>query len=339
MSQKNNQSTLNNGEINITEVFKKLLKAKFTIILIALIVTISVFINNKQKIPLYNSTMLIEVGQDFKIDDTARSKLLIENPTDLFSEYIKASTIRNELELPTKVNLYNIENSIIKAQTSSNSFEENTLSLNLTLEFILSRHDKILKDKIQKNQDKLITEINNTIIQIEFREKYLNNKALVRKSNLNIEISNLNNHIKELKKVIGEDEDNFEILQATEELKTQAALKNTTLNQVIYGYKEDLLEYNYLKKKKQTELKSLEKTDLDITLFELSQKKKQLNESLDKLNNSVTSKTKLISIDTEKIIQSPFHNIFLAFFVGLFLGSAIVLLNNYIRSLINEVNT
>ena len=339
MSQKNNQSTLNNGEINITEVLKKLLKAKFTIILIALIVTISVFINNKQKIPLYNSTMLIEVGQDFKIDDTARSKLLIENPTDLFSEYIKASTIRNELELPTKVNLYNIENSIIKAQTSSNSFEENTLSLNLTLEFILSRHDKILKDKIQKNQDKLITEINNTIIQIEFREKYLNNKALVRKSNLNIEISNLNNHIKELKKVIGEDEDNFEILQATEELKTQAALKNPTLNQVIYGYKEDLLEYNYLKKKKQTELKSLEKTDLDITLFELSQKKKQLNESLDKLNNSVTSKTKLISIDTEKIIQSPFHNIFLAFFVGLFLGSAIVLLNNYIRSLINEVNT
>ena len=52
-----------------------------------------------------------------------------------------------------------------------------------------------------------------------------------------------------------EDEDNFEILQATEELKTQAALKNPTLNQVIYGYKEDLLEYNYLKKKKQTELK------------------------------------------------------------------------------------
>jgi LPS O-antigen subunit length determinant protein (WzzB/FepE family) len=170
MNSNSNLSTYPEKEINLTEIFKILIRSKKLFILSILIFTLAGIIYSLNKKPEFESSVLIKVGYYNSVHGTQK---LIELPSDLISHLnvFEISNREND-ELIQEVSMKSIEEKLIKLETVSNSSGQNEIILNKYINHALEHHNFLLN----QNLNSLITNINNKISQVNFRISYTKSK-------------------------------------------------------------------------------------------------------------------------------------------------------------------
>ena len=83
MQQDINQTNQYEDEINLIEIIQKLMESKIIIIVTTLIVTILTYLYTLQQQPIYQSSVLIEIGH-YDLDDGSIE--ILEQPSSLIQD-------------------------------------------------------------------------------------------------------------------------------------------------------------------------------------------------------------------------------------------------------------
>jgi len=308
-------------EIDLKAIFKLLVNSKILIITITLVITILGAIYAYQKVPQYRSTALIEIGNYYDNNKEVLiepTETLIQELTINFIHKQRVNVSINSM-IDEDERIEDV-NRLIQISSSSTSSVNNNNLLNEIIEYIENRHSNLLSKNIQRITNQLTSKIklldvdiefiNNTLLaknedeklrisnrieslsnQIEFINKTLlvkNEDEKLRISNrieiLNNQLPSLNSKIESLNERIVADQANLLLLKSHPDLFIQSAAQSPTLDQVIFSYKINLIDYEndkvtLLSKKVilENQLKLLEIDHLESEkVFQLSQEKDNL---------------------------------------------------------------
>ena len=371
MQNNNPNNYFQEDSIDLKEVFKLLINSKKLIIAITLVITTLGTIYSYQKVPLYKSTALIEIGAN---NTFSNEKGLIEPGKDLMQD-LKINFIYKNSFGGLIFRL--IENKLLQIEYISPSAKKTNHLLNEIVVYILNRHSLLLSNHTQKTKNQLTYEIKNLNDQIEYSNKtlftqneadklrisnqieslnkkieYINNKSLVQKEDDKLRISNqienlyyllpsLDLKIKELNQIILKDESNLKLIKSNDELLISRAAQSPTLEQVIFEYKSSIIENENEKlilfekiDNLESQLKYLESNDLESNeIFMLSQEKYALELKLEFLMNQNLTNTQLIGeILTNEVATKKVFTTLLSFIFGLFLSIVVVFINNSLKT-------
>ena len=130
-------------EINLFEIVHKLTASKKLIITITLLITILGSIYSYQKVTIYNSGALIEIGKYGQYN-----KILIEPATTLIQE-LNINFVHKQNE-PMKIK--SIEDRLVRIDTTSHSSAISEKKINEIIRYIENRHANLQKSNDQTNQ-------------------------------------------------------------------------------------------------------------------------------------------------------------------------------------------
>lgn len=344
MHQKPIQSKNFEGEVNLNILFSKLFEAKKTIILITLFTTILSFIYSEQQKPFYKSNTVIEIG------DINNNNDLIEDLDQLISELNIDFIHIIFKENYSKIKFNILESRLLELQVLSESDEINRDLLNEVSNYVINRHEAIVKNNTQEKIKKLTNKLLIVKNEIDFY-----NSLLIKNNNEDRELINvMNNEIENsleaidkkniiLKQMIIDDQSNLALLNDNYEFLVLRAAQSPSLQEEISSYKTSIIENNLQREilllekvSLEKRLKLLDNNNLSPQLFKLSQSEMRVNEEL----ASITlpqRKTRVINkINTQIIeVQTQFILIVGAL-IGLFSSIFLVLIINFIKSLRNN---
>jgi LPS O-antigen subunit length determinant protein (WzzB/FepE family) len=343
MQNNNPNDYLQQDEITLKEMFMLLINSKKLIITITLIITTLGAIYSFQKVPKYESSALIEIGQ---YDTFEEENILLESAPELIQNlnivFIHKSKDNESLSIKT------IEGKLIKIKIHKFSIEEGKKTLDQIAKYIENRHSLLLSNSTQKAENQLTYKIKSLNNQIEHSKSALltqNEDEKLRISNqiesLNSELPSLDTTIELLNEIIVADQNNLLLLKSNAELFIQRAAQSPTLDQIIFSYKGKLIDYENEKIKLssqkdtlETQLMILESNDLvSDEVFKLSQEKDKLELELEFLTNQNPNSTQLIGeIVIRDISTKKELIILLSFIFGLFLSIMLVFINNFYKA-------
>jgi capsular polysaccharide biosynthesis protein len=386
-------------DIDLREIIKTILENKILIILFIFIFTLTSIFYSLSLKPSFKSSHLIEIGY---IETHDGSQKLIETPPSLISD-IKVNLVYKDYKdnLSKQVRVEALEDKLIKLNFTSDSAELNEEVLRNFFSYIDERHIRIAeltsiqkKEKILKEIDLIESEkssrkqarkleIANDLeavnSQLSFFETNLFKEKKAQKLDLIFKTNNLKNKlpyieqkINQLKEVIENDNANLMLLQSDPQLLKERTAISPTLDQIIYSYKDliieleidkvtyleqidnlkkqlELLENNEFKpevlfklKQEQDNLKKqlelLENNEFKSeVLFKLQQEQDNLKKQLDEtLNHQFINTSPTGEIKTKIIEPKTKPIILLGFVFGLFAGIFIVLIKNFIKKFRND---
>lgn len=325
-------------EINLFEIIDILIQSKTIIILTTLIFTILAFIYSVQKKPTYQSSVLIEIGH---YETSSGPIELLESPNSIIQNLNINLKYKLDNALDTEINV--IENRLIEIKHSSESTEKNVDVLNQFINYLDKKHSSLSDTSYQEKIKEINMELDYINSEIENDKKFERLKLSSQIRDLDVQIPSFDLQISNFKKIISEDEENLRLLKDSPDLYLERTSKNPTLNQVIHEYKltlDDLI----LKKastinrktKLEEQLNLLENNQLppsSAMMFQLSQRKTEIETKLKNLENQNFSKTQLIGeinsrqIDTNKLTISLW-----GFFAGLIFSVFLVFVGNFIKT-------
>jgi LPS O-antigen subunit length determinant protein (WzzB/FepE family) len=368
MKNNNPNDYLQEDEIDLKEIFKLLINSKKLIIVITLVITTLGAIYSFQKAPQYKSTALLEIVQ---YDTLEKVNILVE-PASKLIQNLNIVFIHKSFDNKT-LSIKTIEDKLIEIEIHKPSIDLGKKTLDEITRYIEKRHSLLLTNV--KNQLKYrINSLNKTIeYHLALRSNQIKNDKLRitnKIESLNSELPVLDKKIESLSEVIVADEKNLLLLESDNELFIQRASQAPTLDQVIFTYKADLIDYENQKIKVllqknvlETQLKALESNVLESTeilesskqkgnfenqlkalegnnleyekVFELVQQKDRLDLELEFLLQQTPTSTQLIG----EIVTNPVKSrieliIFLSFMLGLFLSIVVVFINNSLQELL-----
>jgi hypothetical protein len=308
-------------EISLFEIVHKLIASKKLIITITLLITILSSIYSYQKAPVYKSFALIEIGRYGQHKQT-----LIEPAPSLIRDLmINFAHKQNEL-----INITSFEDKLIRIHTELTSSVKSEKLINEIIEYIENRHTYLQKSNAHQAKNYLSNIITNKILTI--------NNALPQ----------IDLKIKSLNAIINIDEANLKILKSNFVLFQQRLAQPPTPDQVIYSYKNQLLDLNNQHKSLQQEkvnlqlqLKLLEGNNLEyFEIFKLLPEKDSLEElffnelHLESLLHQKYTNSRLIGeIQTNALNPKHKTNILFSFILGIFFSSFIVFINEFVKTI------
>lgn len=328
----NDNPMIDTDNLNIFEIISYIWKSKYLIILVSLSCSLLFYLSEINKDNTFNSSVLFEIGSIEVINfdnvlENESQKHLVENIDEIKSQFNLDFNLKNQINLTANVNFKQLESSIIEITTSSLSNENNITSLNKITSYFLDRHKSLIDIELSKHKLMLTNEINYLNDEIQFISNENKNE---KNTNLSREILNLSyikKHIEELKKIIENESLNLKILQTNAESRKKAALRNPTLNEVIYKYKTELIELEDRKLKTELRISSIENQGEKLDIFRLLQNKNKLIAKLERINNQKPKYSKLIgeiqshshkNFSKKKIIIGFLFGIVLSIFVIIF---------------------
>ena len=322
MQNNNPNNYLQEDEIDLKEIFKILINSKKLIITITLIITTLGAIYSFQKVPKYESSALIEIGQYNTFEN---ENILLESASKLIQN-LNIVFIHKSNEDINSLSIKTIENKLIQVEIRKPSKELSKKTLNEIIRYIENRHSGLEKRNNQSTQKILTRKIANKIVTINNQLPYLATKIVA------------------LKNIIIADEHNLKLLQSNPELLLKRAAQFPTLNEVIYSYNDELLDLKsaqenliHERSNLESKLKLLESNSFDPkNLFKLNLLREKDDQSLelDFLVMQNPTRTQLIGeIITKKVATKKELIISLSFIMGLFLSIIMVFINNSLKAL------
>jgi hypothetical protein len=388
------------SHLDLKEAFFLLRNSVKLLISLTTIITLLGLYHAYTKEPQIESSILIEIGQ---YDSLTEKNLLLEKASNVIED-LKVVFIHKMFDRHS-LKFIPLENRLIRINVVKSTFEAGNETLNEISEYLINRH-ALLLDNISKDAVKeLAFDIENLNNQIEYSNQvflskleYEELKIINSIDSLNDEITNLieserKNRISEklkiinsierlnteipkidlkiaaLNAVIASESDNLLLLKSSPTLYIQRTSQSPTLDQIIFNYTSELIDYEnektYVIKEiefLQAKLKLLqneelasedvfklsqEKNKLDMQLkllqneelasedvFKLSQEKNKLEVDLKSLMDQNSTKTKLVGkIKSHKIGTRKVVIILLSFFAGLLFSVSIVFIRNALTKL------
>ena len=244
MQNNNPNDYLQENEMDLKQLFKLLINSKKLIIAITLVITTLGAIYSFQKVPQYHSTALVEIGS-YRLDEY--NQMTIEHAEDLATE-LNINFVIKQLKLGLVINA--IEDKLIQIAYTSSSSETNKNLINKITRYIENRHSLLLSNYTQKTKNQLTYKIEQLNDQIEYSNNISLTKNVdekLRISNLierlNSQLPNLDRKIETLNGIIVADTRNLLLLKSTPELLIKRAALTPTLDQVIFSYRSDIIDY------------------------------------------------------------------------------------------------
>lgn len=320
-----------NVDVSLLEVLNKIIDSKKIILLVTFLFTIVAIFLNLQKIPLYQSNALIEIG---KIDrnSTNSEDLLIENPEELIVYLDKEFNIKNIDFIIEKINFSKVGQDLIEITFTSESVQKNTSKFNELIDNLSSRHNGIVNKKLNIQINNLELDIENVNKQIEnvnTRIENVNSQVKRRTIKNNRRIALQKNKIDLIDKLVSELTD-IESSNKYKDLMITNFSRDTTFNEARtdYGiYKLDLL-LQIFDLENDSSLLSLEQeaTSLKKDLNKLKENKSNLESQLDNAEIITTSETRLIGdLKSKKTESNNLERILLGLISGLLSGIILAL--------------
>ena len=405
MKQNSNSINSKTDEMNFEDIITKIIDSRKLIIILTLSISILGFIYSLLKDPQYESSALVEIGakSSMNLNQLAvNNELLIENSETLIQELLIKFLYKQTILgiIPINLKIESIQDRLLAISYISASPLSSENVLIEILEYINERHSNLLNNNFQKITSQLNKKIKTTDIEIQSLEEF-NNSEKERITNLMENTTNqidylrtlsirLNNSEKErivnlmenatnqikilslqaenLYKVIEEDSANLILLQSNPLLLIQRTAVSPTLNQIIYDYKNQLINIESEKTLLNKELKdaitekkilenndfnskeilkaSAEKNELEgklnileknalksIKYLTLVQKKQDLKNELELLIKEDFNITQIIGEVQNQVIEISKTKItFLSFIFGLLFSLCLVIFNNTIQT-------
>jgi len=272
-------SNLNN-RIELSELLGTLLNSKRKIIILTLIITLISSVYYFQRLPSFESNVLIEIGskQNNDLND------LIEDQQSLIEEMtIQFIHKPNNALKGGSLNFDSLENRLLIMTYTSNLMANHKQILNELFIFIENRHSNLLTNinlvtnneiirdidkldnkieffnenysvKIDKETNNIINEINTLKNKIEFLNDKYKVETAIEKLNIDALLPELESKIFSLKIIINDDKENLSLLESNPDSFLERAAQSPTLNQIIHSYQVELITYqnqkmNLLKKR------------------------------------------------------------------------------------------
>jgi len=266
-------------EIDLKKALGYIINSKKLIISSTLALSLLFFIQTTQKDPVYQSTVLLEIGSYSLLNDKEKLIEPVENLIqDLNVEFFyKQKSNKNILKFNS------IEGQLLQINYSSPSDLFNKSFIEDTVKYIENRHLGLFTKIYDSNKKQIIREIAGINTEINYIKNSLKNendsnkKDLIREIEiLNIQIPTLKNKIKLLNEIIVQDEANVQLLRSSPSLKLERAAQTPTLEQVVYSYSDQILNHN-LEIKQLSSKKSLLKSELTVLENNDSQSEKVFN--------------------------------------------------------------
>ena len=343
MNHKSNQSQNFESEVNLAILFSKLFKAKKTIIFATLFTIILSFFYSAQIKPSYKSNTLIEIGGSSNANMT-------ENLTTLISELNIDFIHKNSKANYSKIK-FNIEESrLLELQVTSASAENNRDLLSEVTNYIVNRHEVIVKDNIQANIETFTNKLAIIRSEIDFYNSLLFKNNNRDKGSINFRSNEIENTLISmdkkniiLRQMVVDDQSNLSLLESNYKYLVERASKSPTLQAIISSYKTTIIENNLRREILLLERVSLEEktkllNDNNLTpqLFLLLQDEARLNKELASIAPP-QRKTRVINkINTQIIEVRTQFILIVGALIGLFSSIFLVLIINFIKSLRNN---
>ena len=223
------------------------------------------FIYSTQEEPVYQSTVILEVGSY----DLINGEKKLVWPVSTLIKKLRINQISKQLN---ELNFNSIEDHFLQINFTSPSPEFNENIIKEAIKFAQESH-MVTLDNIVNSFSEEIMAIDN---EIEFFKNSLDNEIEVLKSSIEIqqeykkliainsiknidnEITYLENKIKLLLKLIPEEENNLLLLKSNPSSLLQRASSSPTLHQIIYSYNEQTITLKNQIHKLQQEKEALE---------------------------------------------------------------------------------
>jgi capsular polysaccharide biosynthesis protein len=346
MQNHNLNDYLQEDEIDLKELFKLLINSKKLIITLTLVITTLGAIYAFQKTPVYKSTALIEIGI---YDQDQDEQILIEPASELIQE-VNTNFIKKQKEI---VKITRIDGRLFQiAHTFPDSVTSKNL-LNEIIGYIENRHSLLQSNHTQKAKNQLthlIEDSKTKIKNLNNLNKKENENEILEYTNaiklINDELPVLDSRIELLSELIVVDQGNLLLLKSNPELLLQRlAAHSRTLDEKIYLYKQELIDFHERRRKLllikdslEIQLKLLESNDLESeTIFQLIQEQDRLEFELEFLMKQNPTSTQLIGEIVTNAINLKKQLIILASFIfGLVLSIVIAIINNSLNAFKEE---
>ena len=334
MAENLNQTPSLESELDLTEIYKILIKSKKLIISSILIFIIASVIYSLTLKPEFKSSTILEIGYTILPDGTQKS---IEAPSDLISNLNLYQFLYHQ-ETNKGRSFKAIENKLILIETTSRSAEQNESFLTELISYIDKRHSNLssLKNNISTDQISLNLETVNS--QIAFIKEKQIDKNKEKKLTISLELDSVNSQIafikekqisdiegrlyiltnelpiidleiSQLEKVIIQDSNNLSLLEDNNMLKARAA-NSPTLEEIIFSYKSKINSLSTKKSSYILEAKTLNNKLENVLLqseelFNLEQRKKTLENELQNLENASIQSEGLFNLEQrQKILEN-----------------------------------
>lgn len=283
-----NQSLNSNSSkenIDLGSIIKLLMNSKKLVLVVTLVTPILVFLFNSQQQDTYESTAIVEIGQylDFK-----KEKVLIEPSVNLYNELNINFIYKNGYTLSVAP----FENRLVEIKASSNSYSESARIVEEAIVFVRNRHSKIISDQIVSINDEInmhITDLTNQVFQ---QNKNTRNQITYELTDLTNQLPYIDSKIKQLNEIISKDTNNLALLSSSPELLQQRNAVSPTLDQLIYTYKNEIVELENRKTNLLLKIDNLKdalssSNLVSENILELRQEKVDLQTQLEILNNKI----------------------------------------------------
>ena len=283
-----NQSLNSNSSkenIDLGSIIKLLMNSKKLVLVVTLVTPILVFLFNSQQQDTYESTAIVEIGQylDFK-----KEKVLIEPSINLYNELNINFIYKNGYTLSVAP----FENRLVEIKASSNSYSESVRIVEEAIVFVRNRHSKIISDQIVSINDEInmhITDLTNQLFQ---QNKNIRKQITYELTDLTNQLRYIDSKIKQLNEIISKDTNNLALLSSSPELLKQRTAVSPTLDQLIYTYKNEIVELENRKTNLLLKIDNLKgalssSNLVSENILELRQEKVDLQTQLEILNNKI----------------------------------------------------
>jgi hypothetical protein len=325
-------------ELDLKKVIMLVLKSKFLILTITSFFTLTAFIYMSQKETLYQTSAIFEIG--------LYGEELLETPPSLIQN-LNVNLIYKEGT--DKFQLTKLEDRLLEIKYTSKSEDTNLNLISKIIEYSKNRHAKLLEKAILESSKGILSELENIEISIEYQERLFLESKELKRNELLLEINKLDNEAPYLKskiallgEIISEEDQNLILLKSKPDLYVQRAAQSPTLNQIIFSYKDKILDYKKQLSKIENDLDTLKEYLLELEssnlgnleTFEINSRKIILESQLDKILTENYNNSQLISGPKTSEI-SPFNLkiLILGLLFGLFISFIIVFFKDYFNKI------
>jgi len=374
-----NNSIPKENQIDLRKLIKLLIESKKMIVIVTFFFTLLgliFFFFEKTPVASYTSSALIEIGAY----DDAKKKKLIESPNNLIQEliirYIYKQTLPNVNS--SNLSIQSIENKLINISYTSASSATSENVVNEIIKYIRNRHSLLLNKYSEKDINQLTNDIklidaerNNNKLLIDVERN--NNKLIVINEIHKLEnrLPTLNDKIISTKDVILMEKGNLTLLQSSPSLLRERASQSPTLDQIIFSYRNKLIDIEFEKREIVRDLDILKKqlkewgslgpniplisniASINLSasqwntsnfvsdgIFSLKQSRDNKNAQLETLIaiNLLNMNSQLIrKVSTQKIVKSKqIRVIYLFLLAGLFASISSVFIQNFLKTFKEE---
>ena len=162
---------INRNEINLNQIFHKLLEWKIIIIIVTLLSVIMATYVAKSRPVLFKTSALIEIGEFTQLTFDFEDKVSFQlSPIEDANDLIRALKIKFNYANDNNINIYKREANLIQFDTKAN-FGIGTPLMNELIEYIDTRHKSIVEDYISYQTEIQKTKIKNKKSELQFYEE------------------------------------------------------------------------------------------------------------------------------------------------------------------------